>query len=78
MRVQIKDSTLQRDMRSRGLIETNLAKAEEYRTRSLMMNTAKSNQEEINSIKQKLNEIDTLKDDLSEIKVLLRSLVNKE
>lgn len=78
MRIQIKDKTLQRDMKSRGIVETDLRKVEEYRTRSLMLNTAKSNQEEINSIKEKLGEIDSLKDDLSEIKTLLKSLVNKE
>ena len=78
MRVQIKDRTLQRDMKSKGLVETDLRKVEEYRTRSMMLNTAKANQEEINSIKEKLCEIDNLKEDLSEIKTLLKSLVNKE
>jgi muconolactone delta-isomerase len=78
MRIQIKDKTLQRDMQSRGLVETDLRKVEEYRTRSLMLNTAKANQDEINTIKEKLGEIDNLKEDLFEIKNLLKSLVNKE
>ena len=65
-------------MQSRGLVETDRKKIEEYRTRSLMLNAAKVNQDEINSIKEKLCEIDNLKDDLSEIKTLLKSLVNKE
>lgn len=65
-------------MHSKGLVETDLRKVEEYRTRSIMMNAAKANQEEINSIKEKLGEIDNLKEDLSEIKTLLKSLVNKE
>lgn len=78
MRIQIKDKTLQRDMQSKGLVETDLRKVEEYRTRSIMMNAAKSNQEEINNIKEKLGEIDNLKEDLFEIKTLLKSLINKE
>lgn len=77
MRVPIKDRTLQRDMHSKGLVETDLRKVEEYRTRSLMMNTAKANQEEINNIKQKLSEIDSIKSDMGEIKQLLNALINK-
>ncbi len=78
MRIQIKDKTLQRDMRSRGIVETDLKKVEEYRTRSLMLNTAKANKDEINSIKEKLSEVETLKSDIAEIKSLIKSLVNKE
>lgn len=78
MRVQIKDSTLQRDIKSLGLVETDLKKVDEYRARTMMMNAAKSNKEEINSIKDKLSEIDSLKSDLSEIKSLLKSLIHKE
>lgn len=77
MRIQIKDRTLQRDMQSKGLVETDLRKVEEYKTRSLMMNAAKSNQEEINIIKERLSEIDNIKSDMSEIKKLLSALVNK-
>lgn len=77
MRIDIKDKTLQRDMYSKGIIETDLRKVEEYKTRSLMLNTAKSNKEEINSIKEKLSEIDSLKSDMNEIKQLLNALVNK-
>lgn len=64
-------------MHSKGLVETDLRKVEEYRTRSLMMNTAKANQEEINNIKQKLSEIDSIKSDMGEIKQLLNALINK-
>ena len=78
MRIPILDSTLNRDMRSRAVIETDVRKAEEYKVKSKMMNTAKSAHDEINTIKEKLCEIDTLKNDMLEIKALLKCLVNKE
>jgi hypothetical protein len=78
MRIQIKDKTLQRDMRSRGIVETDLKKVEEYRTRNLMLNITKANKDEINTIKEKLGEIETLKFDIAEIKSLLKNLVDKE
>ena len=76
--IQIKDSTLNRDMKSRGLVETDRKKIDEYQTRSLMMNAAKTNKEEISAIKEKLADVETLKSDMAEIKNLLKSLVNKE
>lgn len=78
LRIPILDSSLNRDMKSRAIIETDLRKAEEYKTKSMMMNTAKSAHSEINMIKEKLNEIDNLKNDMMEIKALLKSIVNKE
>jgi DNA-binding transcriptional regulator YhcF (GntR family) len=78
MRVGIKETTYQRDIKSRGIVETDRRKAEEYRTKSMMMNAAKTNKEEINMIKEKLADVDTLKHDMAEIKDLLKSLINKE
>ena len=78
MRVKINDTTYQRDIRSRGIVETDHRKIDEYRTKSMMMNTAKANKDEINMIKEKLADVETLKNDMSEIKNLLKSLVNKE
>lgn len=74
MKIQIPGSTLNRDMGSRGLVETDRAKADEYKLRSRLMNDSKCTQEEINSIKQKLGEIDSIKSDLDEIKALLKGL----
>lgn len=75
MRIQIPGSTLNRDMGSRGLIETDRAKADEYKMRSKIMNDSRCTQEEINTIKQKISEIDNIKTDLNEIKELLKGLV---
>lgn len=61
-------------MGSRGLVETDRAKADEYKMRSRLMNDSKCTQEEINTIKQKLGEIDSIKSDLDEIKALLKGL----
>lgn len=78
MRIPILESSLQRDMRSRGLVETDRKKAEDYKLKSRMMNTAVAAHDEINSIKEKLADIDSLKSDMQEIKSLLKNLVNKE
>jgi hypothetical protein len=75
MRIQIPGSTLNRDMGSRGLIETDRAKAEEYKVKAKMLNDARCTQDEINTIKQKISEIDNIKTDLNEIKELLKGLV---
>lgn len=65
MYVKIVDSTLNRDMRSRGLVETDVRKAQEYKEKAAMMNKARTVQEEIN----------TLKNDISEIKEMLKALI---
>ena len=76
--VKIIDSTLSRDMRSRGLVETDRAKADEYLMKSRMIKGNIAAQDEINTIKAKLAEIDSVKSDLVEIKNLLNCLINKE
>ena len=76
--VKIIDSTLSRDIRSRGLVETDRAKADEYLMKSKMIKGNLAAQDEINTIKAKLAEIDSVKSDLAEIKNLLNCLINKE
>lgn len=66
-RVQIPDTSLLRDINSRGIIETDRKKAEDYLMKSKMMAKSKNLEEEIN----------TLKNDMKEIKDLLKGLVNK-
>lgn len=66
-RVQIPDTSLLRDINSRGIIETDRKKAEDYLMKSKMMTKSKNLEEEIN----------TLKNDMKEIKDLLKGLVNK-
>lgn len=66
-RVNIPDTSLLRDINSRGIIETDRKKAEDYLMKSKMMAKSKNLEEEIN----------TLKNDMKEIKDLLKGLVNK-
>ena len=66
-RVNIPDTTLQREVHSRGLVETDKKKAEDYLVKTRMFNKSKNLEEEIN----------TLKSDMKEIKDLLKGLVNK-
>jgi len=75
MRVSIPDSTFQRDIHSRGLIETDRKKVEDYKARSKMLSGVRSSQEDINSIKDQLSEIQALKNEMAEIKELLRGLI---
>lgn len=75
--VNIPKTSLSRHIGSKGLVETDRKKAEEYELKSKMLNGNKHAQEEINSIKEKLSEIDSLKSDMNEIKQLLNALVNK-
>lgn len=63
--INIPNSTLNRDMGSRALVETDRRKAEEYKAKAAMMNNVKSVQ----------NQIDDLRNELTEIKELLRGLV---
>lgn len=60
--VSIPNSSLHRDIKSMGLIETDPRKIDEYRAKKLMINTAK--------------EVDSLKQDMNEIKTLLKEVLN--
>ena len=65
--INIPDTTLMRDMRSRGLIETDPSKKEEYKVRSAQLTASKKQQEDINN----------LKSDMAEIKNLLKGLIKQ-
>lgn len=65
--VNIPDTTLLRDIKSRGLIETDTSKKEEYRVKTIQLNAQKKQQDDINN----------LKSDMEEIKNLLKGLINQ-
>lgn len=67
-RVNVLDSTFQRDIDSRGLIETDTSKRDDYATRRKMMNMTKTQKTEINNLK---HELDDLKASIAELKELL-------
>lgn len=73
--INIPKTTLMRDMKSRGLVETDTSKKEEYKTRSTTLNAQKRLQEEINIIKEKMSKIDRIESDMEEIKNLLKGLM---
>jgi hypothetical protein len=65
--VNIPDTTLMRDIKSRGLVETDISKKEDYKVRSAQFNAQKRQQDDINN----------LKSDMEEIKNLLKGLINQ-
>jgi len=73
--IKIPDTSLSRDMRSKGLVETDKRKIDEYQLKSSMLKSAKTAQDEIRVLKEKIGEIEFLKDDIREIKELLKRLV---
>lgn len=73
--IDIPKTTMKRDMRSRGLVETDVSKKEDYKTRSATLNSQKRMQEEINTIKENLSKIDKLESSIEEIKNLLKGLI---
>lgn len=73
--IKIPETSLNRDMNSRGLVETDTRKIKEYREKTLMANKAKLAQDEISNIKKRLDEMDVIKNDIVEIKALLQGLV---
>jgi len=70
-RVNIVDSTLERDMRSRGLVETDSRKRDEYRVKRKLVNNTKNQYDEITKLK---NDISDLQTSISELKELIKGL----
>lgn len=68
---------LRRDSVSQAILNTNVQEAKEYELRSKMLNSNRTNSEEINNIKSKLSKVDKLEQDMQEIKALLQRIVNK-
>ena len=75
--VNIPETSLSRHIGSKGLVETDRKKAEEYHIKSKMLNGNRHAQEEISSLKEKIAEIDNIKSDINDIKAMLSLLVNK-
>jgi hypothetical protein len=70
--VKIPNTTYVRDTKTMALINTDLASLEEYKTKSIIINTQKN---EINKVKNEINEI---RSDVQIIKELLMQLSGKQ
>lgn len=70
MLVKVEGTTFMRDTKTMALINTDLAGLEDYKMKSRLLTTQKT---EINNIKQ---DIDGLKDDVKVIKELLLQLAS--
>jgi hypothetical protein len=75
MQININNSTLARDMNSRALIETDLNKAIEYKTKARIMNDTKDLKEQMCALRQKVENLETVKQDINEIKELIKGLI---
>ena len=75
MQINITNSTLARDMNSKALIETDLNKATEYKTKSKIMNETKDLREQMCALRKKVENLETVKQDINEIKELIRGLI---
>lgn len=73
MKVNVIGTTLQRDIHSRGLAETDRAKADEYLAKAQMLKKAKDSEERINNLEEKVESIDST---LNDIKKLLEGMIN--
>jgi hypothetical protein len=75
MQINITNSTLARDMNSRSLIETDLNKATEYKTKARIMNDTRDLKEQMCALRQKVENLETVKQDINEIKELIKGLI---
>lgn len=66
--VKIPNSSLARDIRSMGLVETDTKKIDEYRAKKLLSNS-------INNNENLRKDVDQLKEDISSIKFMLEELI---
>lgn len=74
MQVAINNSSLARDMSSRALIETDMAKVNEYKIKSKLMNDTNTLKQQMSELREKVIELETVKTDIQEIKQLLKGL----
>lgn len=75
MQINITDSTLARDMNSKALIETDLNKAVEYKTKARIMNDTRELKEQMCILREKVANLETVKNDINEIKELIKRLI---
>lgn len=75
MQININNSTLARDMNSKALIETDLNKATEYKTKAKIMNDTKELREQMCSLRKQVEGLESVRQDINEIKELLRGLI---
>lgn len=75
MQINITNSTLARDMNSKALIETDLNKAVEYKTKARIMNDTRELKEQMCILREKVANLETVKNDINEIKELIKRLI---
>jgi cell shape-determining protein MreC len=77
MQVNISNSTLARDMNSRALIETDMNKATEYKTKARLFNETRDLKEQMNLLQHKVESLESVRTDIVEIKELIKGLLHK-
>lgn len=75
MQINISNSTLARDMNSKALVETDLNKATEYKTKAKIMNDTKELREQMCSLRKQVEGLENVRQDLNEIKELIKGLI---
>lgn len=75
MQININNSTLARDMNSKALVETDLNKAIEYKTKAKIMNDTKDLKDQMCSLRKQVESLETVRQDINEIKELIRGLI---
>lgn len=75
MQININNSTLARDMNSKALVETDLNKAIEYKTKAKIMNDTKELKDQMCSLRKQVESLETVRQDINEIKELIRGLI---
>lgn len=75
MQINITNSTLARDMNSKALIETDINKATEYKTKARIMNDTKDLKEQMCSLRKQVESLEVVRRDLNEIKELIKGLI---
>lgn len=75
MQINISNSTLARDMNSKALVETDLNKATEYKTKAKIMNDTKELREQMCALRKQVEGLENVRQDLNEIKELIKGLI---
>lgn len=73
--IEVKDTTLKRDVMGLGLVETDYTKAQDYKAKKAMLTKTTEN---IYKVEELQSEVASLKNDMSEIKQLLKDLLKKD
>jgi hypothetical protein len=63
-------------MNSRALVETDLNKATEYKTKARIMNETRELKEQMCVLREKVESLENVKTDINEIKELIKRLIH--